>query len=188
MPATPSLMFEHALTPLKGWFEPAALDYVAKLSENVTFDVPAGRVMHLNASGEFETGVGETDMGIFTLNASNDFDVSNPGTTAAGNFMHQSIGPAGNMSGLVATGAYEVNTTEFDAAQEYAPGDLLTAPVANTTLATGGVLTNAGSGSGGDVEQYVDPVCGVVSRGEYTNEHGIAVLALWPVWLPGAYT
>lgn len=186
MPA-PSLMFEHALTPLKGWFQPAALDFVAKLSDNVTFDVPRGRVMHLNAAGEFETGVGETDMGIFLFPGSDDFDVSNPGTTPAGNFMHQAIAPAGNLSGLVATGAYEVESTEFDADQEYAPGDLLTAAVDNDNDEVGGLLTNVGSGAAGDVKQFVDPVCGVVSRGKYLNEHKVNALALWPVWLPGAY-
>jgi hypothetical protein len=187
MPA-PSLMFEHGLDIAKGWFEPAALDFSAKLSANVTFDVPAGRVMHVNAQGEFETGVGETDMGIFMLQGSDSFDVSNPGTTPGGRFMHQAIAPTGVMSGLVAKGGYEIESTEFDDNRNYAAGDLLTAAVANGTLATGGVLTNAGTGAGGDVEQYVDPVCGVVSRGRYVNSHGVPVLAFWPEWLPGAYT
>ena len=186
--AAPSLMFEHGLDVPKGWFQPAALDFTAKLSANVTFDVPSGRTLHVNSAGEFETGVGETDMAIFCLQASDDFDVSNPGTTPSGNFMHQSIGPAGNMSGLVAEGAYEIESTEYNAARTYTPNDLLTAAVANTTLATGGVLTNAGTGALGDVEQFVDPVCGVVSRGAFTNAHGIDVLAFWPTFVPGAYT
>lgn len=186
--AAPSLMFEHGIDVAKGWFEPAALDFSAKLSSNVTFDVPAGRVMHVNSAGEFETGVGETDMGIVLIQGSQAYDVANDGTTPAGNFMHQAIAPAGTMSGLVCSGAYEIEDTEFDTGQTYAPNELLTATVANTTLATGGVLTNAGSGAGGDVEQFVDPVCGVVSRGEFVNAHGISVLAFWPVWLPGAYT
>lgn len=186
MPA-PSLMYEHGLDVAKGWFEPAALDFAAPLSANVTFEVPAGRVMHVNDAGELETGVGATDMGIFLLNGSEDYDVSNPGTTPAGNFMHQAIAPKGVMSGLVAKGPYEIESTEFDDNQTYGAGDLLTAAVANTTLATGGVLTNAGSGGGGDVEQFVDPVCGVVSRGRFINSHGIPVLAFWPEYIPGAY-
>lgn len=183
----PSLMFEHGLDVLKGWFQPSALDFSAKLSDNVTFDVPAGRVMHVNAAGELETGVGETDMGLFLIQGSTEFDVSNPGTTPAGNFLQQAIAPTGVMTGLVATGGYEIESTEFDTDQEYTQGDLLTAAVANSTLATGGVLTNVGSGGAGDVEQFVDPVCGVVSRGSYNNCHGIAVVAFWSVWLPGAY-
>jgi hypothetical protein len=186
MPA-PSLMFEESLTALKGWFQPAALDFVAKLSADVDFDVPRGRVVHVNAAGEFETGIDETDMAIFLWPGSNDFDVSNPGTTPKGNFMHQAIAPAGNLSGLVATGAYELASTEFDDSLEYAPGDLLTAFVDNADEDVGGVLTNERS-AGNPVRQYEEPVCGVVSRGKYNNEHGIAVLAFWPVYLPGAFT
>jgi hypothetical protein len=181
-------MFEHGLDIAKGWFEPAALDFAAPLSDNVTFVVPRGRVVHVNDQGEFEMGVGETDMGIFLLNGSEDFDVSNPGTTPAGNFMHQAIAPKGVMSGVVANGSYEIESTEFDDAQTYQANQLLTATADNTTLATGGVLTNQGSGAGGDVEQFVDPVCGVVSRGRFVNAHGSPVLAFWPEWLPGTYT
>ena len=122
-----NLMFEHGLDVNKGWFQMAALDFSAKLSDNVTFEVPAGRVAHLNAAGEFEMGVGETDMAIFLLQGESHNDVSNNGTTAAGNFMHHSITPAGDMSGLVAEGPYEIESTEYDSDLEYTPNDLLTA-------------------------------------------------------------
>jgi hypothetical protein len=181
-------MYEHELNPVKGWFQPAALDFSAPFSANVTFEVPKGRVVHLNSAGEFEMGVGETDMAIFLLYGSEDHCVSNPGTTPSGNFMHQAISPKGITSGLVASGGYELETTEFNDNLTYLPNQLLTAGTSNTVLATGGVLTNAGSGSAGDVEQFVDPVCGIVSRGRYLNSHGIPVLAFWPEWLPGEYT
>lgn len=186
MPA-PSLMFEHGLDVPKGWFEPAALDKSAKLSSNVNFDPPAGRVAHLNAAGEFEMGVGVTDMAIFLIQSGSDYDVSNPGTTPAGNFMHQAIAPTGVMSGLVAEGAYEIQSTEFDREQTYAPNQLLTAADDQDDEDVGGVLTNVGSGAGGDVEQFVDPVCGVVSDGAFQNAHGIWVLGFWPTYIPGAY-
>lgn len=174
----PSLMFEHGLDAVKGWFEPAALDFSAKLSANVEFDVPRGRVVHVNADGEFETGIATTDMAIFLLNGSDDFDVSNPGTTPAGNFMHRAIAPAGNMSGLVATGGYELESTEFITDNTYVPGETITAPVDNTDIDVGGLLTNAAAVA------YTNPVCGVVSRGSFSNSHGIPVLAFWPVYLP----
>lgn len=181
--ASPSLMFENAINPIKGWFQPAALDFSAKLSANVTIRVAGGRVVHLNAAGEFETGIGDAEMAIFTIQASDDYDVANDGTTPAGNFMHKAIAPTGVMSGLVATGAYELQTTEFDAAPNlaYAPNQLLTAVTANTTLASGGVLCNDRAGAGGStgvVRQYTDAACGVVSRGQGTNEHGVAVLTV----------
>jgi hypothetical protein len=181
-------MFEHGIDVAKGWFEPAALDFSTKLSANVTFEVPAGRVVHVNSAGEFEMGVADTDMGVVLHQDSEAFDVKNEGTTPAGNFMHQAIAPTGVMSGLVCNGAYEIECTEFDDGQTYLPNELLTAGNSNSVLATGGVLTNAGSGAGGDVEQYSDPVCGVVSRGRFVNAHGIPVLAFWPEWLPAAYT
>lgn len=177
MPA-PSLMFEHGNSILKGWFQPAALDKHAKLSANVTFDVPRGRVVHLNSAGEFEMGIANRQMAIFLHQASDDFDVSNPGTTPAGNFMHQPISNIGIMSGVVATGAYEIETTEFNDGQTYAPNDTLTAGNSNSTLSTGGVLTKV------NATPYTHPVCGVVSSGRYVNCHGIPVLAFWPVYLP----
>ena len=179
--AAPSLMFEHGINVPKGWWDEAALDFSAKLSANVTFDVPGGRVVHVNAQGEFETGVGETDIAIFLIQGSDAFDVSNPGTTPSGLFMHRAIMPGGDMSGVVATGAYEIESSEFDTSLTYDPSDLLTATVDNSDSTVGGVLTNVGTGGGGDVEQYVDPVVGVVSRGSFNNEHGVPILAFWPV-------
>ena len=192
MPGTnPSLMYEHELRHPKGWFEPSALDFSAKLSPNVTIEAFGGRVVHVNAAGEFEMGIADTAMPIFLLQADTDYDVSNPGTTPSGLFMHQSIAPAGNMSGLVATGGYELESTEFDTTPDtaYAPNQLLTALANNTTQATGGVLSNDRAGAGGssgDVRQYVDPACGVVSRGQFVNEHGVENLAFWPVYLPSS--
>ena len=176
----PSLMFEHGIDVAKGWFEPSALDFATTLSADVTFDVPAGRIMHVNAAGEFATGVEDRSMGITLIQGSDAFDVANPGTTPSGNFMHQPIAPTGVMSGLVHAGAYEIENTEFDGGQVYAPNEQLTAVTANTTLATGGVLTNQSA------VPYTNPVVGVVSRGEFTNSHGIPVLAYWPVYLPVA--
>ena len=182
MPA-PDLMFEHGLDVKKGWFDMASLDYSAKLASSVSFDVPRGRVVHLELSGGKEVflpGVSGSHMGIFLLNGATDADVSNPGTTAAGNFMHKAIAPTGKLSGLVATGGYEISTTEFDTSRTYASGDLLTAEQSLTDVAVGGVLTNDG------VVQYVNPVVGVVSSGKAKNHNGIQALSFWCVWLPGA--
>lgn len=178
--AAPDLMFEHGLDVKKGWFDMASLDYDAKLASAVTFAVPRGRVVHVDSDGAFRPGAHNTGVAIFLLNGSADADVSNPGTTAAGNFMHKAIAPSGKMSGLVATGGYEISTTEFDSSRTYAPGDLLTATASNTDAATGGVVTNNG------VVQFVNPVVGVVSSGKAKNHNGIQALSFWCVWLPGA--
>lgn len=177
MPA-PDLMFEHGLDVKKGWFDMASLDYDAKLSANVTFDVPRGRVVHVDSTGAFRPGAHATGVAIFLLNGSADADVSNPGTTAAGNFMHKAIAPSGKLSGLVATGGYEISTTEFDDSRAYAPGDLLTAAQSLSDAAVGGVLTNNA------VVQYVNPVVGVVSSGKAKNHNGVQSLSFWCVYLP----
>lgn len=173
----PTMYYEHAIDALKGWTMESALDFSTSLSADVTFAIPAGRCVSLDSDGEFVTGITGTAMAIFLMNGttSNDLDVQNDGGT-----QWYAVTPTGALSGFVATGGLEIATTEFDSNQTYAPNDLLTAANADTTEATGGLLTNA------SVTQFVTPVCGVVSRGVYTNAYGVDVLAFWPVWLPGA--
>lgn len=180
MPATPGApMMVHELRGIKNWPFYHQLDKHGRMSSNVTFNVPKGRVAHLNANREFEMGVEDTQMAIFLLHDSNDFDVSNPGYADANNpglFMHQAIMRSVN-GGIVATAGVELGSTEFDVSRDYAPNDVLTATVANSNSTTGGRLTN-------DCEQYTDAVCGVVSDGAYTNEHGVRMLNFWSVYLP----
>lgn len=182
----PELMFEHGFDAKKGWFNMSALDFAAKMSDDVTFAVPRGRVVHLNEDGEFEMGCHVTGPAIFLLQGSADPDVNNPGQTPGGYFMHHAVSPTGVFSGLVALGAYEIDNTEFDRTKDYAPNELLTALANNTTLATGGVLTNEVSSN--PVEQFVDPVCGIVSTGKHKNHNGIWTLSFWTAWLPGEAT
>tara|TARA_Y100001938_G_scaffold120883_1_gene168024 strand:- start:14015 stop:14578 length:564 start_codon:yes stop_codon:yes gene_type:complete len=184
--ANPSQMFDHTLDAVKGWFHEAALDNSAKLSSNVTIDpFEAGRVVHLNSSGEYETGISGTSMAIFLLNSSDDPDVANPG----GDYW-QAIAPTGKLSGLVATGAYELESSEFDSSGTYNPGNLLCADVANTTAASGGILDSRDDSdaaltvpwASGGTDQAI---CGVVSGGKVENSHGVDVVRFWPVYLPG---
>jgi hypothetical protein len=181
MPA-PNLLTENGLDVKKGWFDMASLDYSAKMSSTVTFSVQRGRVVHVNSTGSFVPGAHKTCPAIFLLNGSDDADVSNPGTTASGNFMHLAVAPTGKLSGLVATGGYEISTTEFVTGNTYAPGDLLSATRANASspTATDGLVTNY------SVTQFSTPVVGVVSSGAGKNHNGIQALSFWCVWLPGA--
>lgn len=180
--SAPDLPFEHGIDIKKGWFDMASLDYSAKLG-TVGYTVPRGRVVHLehvNGKEVFLPGVRATDVAIFLLNGSDDADVSNDGTTASGRFVQQAISPSGKLSGVVATGGYEIDSTEFDSSRTYVAGDLLTAPTGAllANAATGGVLTNNG------VVQYVNPVVGVVSSGKHTNHNGVPTVSFWSVWLP----
>jgi hypothetical protein len=96
---------------------------------------------------------------------------------------------------LVAKGAYELFTTEFDTTQSYAPNQPLRAPVGNTTAGTGGLLTNQGVvdigtfvaaySASSTTTNYYTNVCGIVSSGTSQNAYGVLVLNFWPVWYPG---
>lgn len=175
--AAPRQMFDHTLDAVKGWLpgNMASLDCSAKLSANVTIDpVYAGRVVHKNADGEFEMGVTGTQMAIFLLQNSDDPDVQNEGGDD-----FQAIAPTGVMSGLVATGGYEVATTEFDSAQTYAINDVVRAVASNSNATTGGRLTNASFTLG------TTAGVGVVSKAVAQNSHKKNVLTLWTAYIPG---
>jgi hypothetical protein len=174
-----SMMFDTTLTGLKGWPSPVALDFTAKFDAAVTLNpVPAGVVVHLNGSGKFELGAQLLQMPLFLIQNSTDFDVAN-----AGGNNWTAVAPAGNVTGLVATGGYELETTAFDTAQTYAPNDHLTSVISNSA-SNGGSLTNQSLGVLYAASGMTNR-CGVVSRGKYTNAYGKTVLAFWPIYLPG---
>ena len=133
--------YTHALEFIRGWFSDIAVQFTAKLSANVTFEPPAGRCMHLNASGELETGCAGKQMPMFMMGSSESYDV----TPIDSDFSEWVQGtPLGDIDCIVGNGSYELSTTEYDTTQDYLPNQLLRAVVANTTLATGGTLTNQG--------------------------------------------
>lgn len=156
----------------------------------------------------FSMGANVTKMAIFVMRGTAGYDVSNPGvpagvalggtggvlgTPGAGTVPGWvSIRPTGKLSGLVATGGYELESTEFDTDQTYSPNDPLRAVTSNTD-ADAGKLTNKGNTGAGNpgftasaFTVYTDSTVGVVSRGKYTNKHGKQALAFWPVYLPGS--
>jgi hypothetical protein len=163
------------------------VDFRAKISANVTIDpVFAGRVVHLNASGEFEMGLPTTvkagHMPMFLFQNSDDPDVSNPGgDPATEEGVWVAVAPVGYIMALPAKGAYELESTEFEpeaTAGTYVPGDCLSATADNANATTGGRITKL------NIAAYEDPLCGVVSRGVFKNSHRKNALAFWPVWLP----
>jgi len=179
--AVPSQMFDHTLDAIKGWFHMAALDYTSKLSSNVTVDVYAGRCVHLNSDGEFELGATGSQMPIFLLQNGSDNDVSNAGGTR-----WYPIGPTGAITGLVGAGSYELETTEFDSGNTYAPNQYLRCKSSSNSSTDGGLLTNASTvaaeaGSGNPTN-----IVGVVSRGVRKRQSDRNnVLAFWTVYKPG---
>ena len=182
--ANPRQMFDHTLDAIKGWFQMAALDFTAKISANVTVSVYAGRCAHINSVGEFELGCTGSMMPIFLLQNGTDNDVSNDGGTT-----WYPIGPTGTITGLVGSGSYELETTEFDSANTYAPNEYLRCKSSSQSSTDGGLLTNANTvaaeaGSGNPTN-----IVGVVSRGVRKRQSDRNnVLAFWTVYKPGKDT
>lgn len=165
MPGTnvPSQMYDFELNQKKGWPSPYAVDYAAEYAAGVTA-VRAGMVCSLNAQGNLQLGVVGNAMAIFMIQNQADFDVSSDRGNVSG----------GVGSGLVAAGAYELQSTEF-VDGNYAPNDPLTVET---------VGDDAGKLKVG--VPYTDPIVGVVSAGVTSSEHDatIDLLAFWPVYLP----
>ena len=155
----------------------------------------------------FEMGASVTQMPIFLRNGTSGYDTTNPGVPAgtplggSGGVAGSpgsgvvpawvSVRPTGKLSGLVATGGFELETTEFDTAQTYAVNDPLRAVTSNTN-ANAGKLTNKGNTGAGNpgftasaFTVYTDTVVGIVSRGKYVNKRGKQALAFWSFFLPG---
>lgn len=103
----------------------------------------------------------------------------------------------GNLVALVLSGAYELETTEFDTAQTYASGQALRAVTSNTDAAAGKITNQRGATTGFNsdgVVQYVantatvsswDSIIGFVSRGKYVNSNRRSALAFYAYPIPG---
>jgi len=171
-------MTQYTLNALKGWPQPAAVDF------NTTFDptviagnavVLPGSVVHLSPAGQYLLGVGDLKvMPLFMFNGSDDPDVMNnsaDASTTKGVFIP--INPTGQAMALVAIGAYELVSTAF-VAGTYAPNDHLTSTVSPAI--------DAGQLKVGTV--WTDTICGIVSRGVVDNGYGYDAIAFWPIYIP----
>lgn len=148
--AAPRSMLQGVLNPLKGWPDTATLDYVAPFSAaaKVSLDpIPAGRVVHLNESQEFELGcqhtVGKIHMPMFTFHWSDHPDTGPDGgidgsaSSDPDGWMNVS---RNHMMGIVAIAGVELETTEFVTGVSYLPGDPLQASSANLGKISKGTL------------------------------------------------
>lgn len=164
---TPAQMYDHELNAKKGWPSPYAVDYSAEYADGET-GVKAGMVVSLDANGKFVRGMSSGAMAIFALQNQSDFDVASDIGNISG----------GVGSGLVAEGAYELQSTEF-VTDNYAPNDPLTVDDGGVTPADKGKLKKASA-------LYAEDVVGIVSAGQTDSEHNanIKFLAFWPVFLP----
>jgi hypothetical protein len=167
--ATPAQMYDHKLNPLKGWPSPSALDKAAPIADGEE-GIVWGKVGHLDpVNGKFRLGLGGNNMPIYFWRSQTSFDAMGGDD---GNI--SLFGNGKGVSGLVATGSYELETTEFVSGETYNPNTPLT--VEETVGADKGKIKPGAF--------YTDTVCGVVSDGHKTNAHKREVVSFWSYFLP----
>ena len=151
-------IYDHMLNVLKGWPAPFALDKAADLSSDETNAIQQGMVMYLDANGHFRLGLACGKIPHLAVRGTAFVDTRQ----SEGNMM------GGTLSGIVCLGPYEVQTTEYDSDQAYAPNDALTAvnTGANIGLVTRGTV-------------YEDTILGWVSDGVVTGLYEQSILTFW---------
>jgi hypothetical protein len=161
-------MYDHSLIVIKGPPMMNRLDFAAApLSTETIYE---GGVCSLNASGQIISGcpVGSRanrPMPLFAIQGINDFDANSDVGNISG----------GVMSAVVATGGFEIETTEYVTTSTYHPNDLLRP----ATGADKGKVTPC------TTSPYKNQnICGVVSVGSATNEYSKSTLRFWTVYLP----
>lgn len=175
-------MTDHALQGISGYPRMHALMCKAKLSSAArSAQLYAGSVVSLDSNLEFAIGVANTSnthspMAIFLLQDYDAPDVLNDGgdPSADDNFPWVPTAPTKVNSGLVATGSYELASTQYTTANEanMTPGRVLKGDTSTGKLD----ITTVGSGT---------PIVGTVSRGVLTAKATKKkMLYFWPVYCP----
>lgn len=164
---TPAQMFDHSLMVVKGPTLMHRLDFHGAPAASQS--IYAGSVCSTNSAGLLVAGcsVGNAynrPMPMFAIQNVNDFDANSDVRNISG----------GVMSAVVATGGFEIETTEFATGGTYNPNDLLTAD----------------TGTAGLIERCTVPpyssevVIGCVSTGRNNNVYNKASLRFWTMFLP----
>lgn len=195
-------MYTHELNPLKGWPNPAALDKRVELDTAVdTADtVFAGMCGSIHTSGKLIRGVpaaakatGFAPMPLFVFQSATDFDVAIDsssllytagvvnivGVSSADASSTTSVSAKPVLGTLVATGGYELQTTEYSGTPT--TGQVLTA---STTAVSAGTAGKVKSPVSGGTVPAGTIIVGVVSNGVVASDQvgGPSVLSFWPVY------
>ena len=176
---TPGQMFDHTEIELSGRSMSYPLDFASQASQGETIPVMQGGLLTLDDNGQFVTGLGagvangpidgKTPMALIAIQGRDEFDANSDVGNISG----------GVQSGLVASGGYEIDSTEF-VADTYLPNEPLTFAVGEdvTAAAYRGLITKA------PAKYSTVQVMGVVSRGVRTNADEKQALAFWSVFCP----
>jgi hypothetical protein len=162
-------MTGHVCVAVKGPPPNWRAEYAAQ-GADINMEIHEGSLISLNAEGKFVLGcpAGEgfnRPMPMWSCK-----DIANAGVIQYGGNVF-----AGNYHGLVATGGYEIETSEFDAAATYKVNDMLMPGEAGKVT----VATGAAYGA--------FPVVGVVSTAVDTNRTcACKTLRFWSTFIPAA--
>ena len=163
----PAQMFDHTLNVIKGPSLMHRLDFAAAPKAGEV--IRAGSVCSIDASGQLVAGCPagtamNQPMPMFAIQNVDDFDANSDIGNMSG----------GVMSAIVATGGFEIETTEYEVSGVYNPNDLITA-----SSSTPGHIARMGEAPyGGQV------AVGCVSKGVSTNADGKSVVRFWTLFLP----
>jgi hypothetical protein len=152
------------------------LDFVAGMKTGEA--IKEGSICSIDSQGSLILGCGagsaiNKPMPMFAIQNWNDFDVNSDYDP-----IHGPVNMSGgSQSAVVATGGFEIETSEYNALVTYACNDLL---VPSTAVGGVGKVTRAASG---DVYGAA-PVVGIVSQAANTNRDGTSVLRFWTTFLP----
>lgn len=182
----PISMLEHVMNILKG--NPSDIPDLRKpLASAVSINMYPGRIVHLNSSFQWVTGVDAVAISYINFSQYQDYDVTPSGGTIAAatgddNYWdNPDVGQSTMLHAYACAGGVEFESSEY-ASGSYLPNVALTATAADTTQATGGQL-KAGS-------PFIEPICGVVTQGVGPSGYGPQsntnrqTLKFIGVWLP----
>lgn len=170
----PGQNYDHILVPVSGYDGMHDLQKKGEPADNADFR--RGALVSLDANGKIIQGLAiATAMPLWAINDSTDYDAASD---------------TGNMSGgivgtFVATGGYELKTTEVDLDNstdtDYTPNAPLVAAEANGGVA-GKVIYKAPASA--VALGVADNIVGIVSDGISQDTYDQTVINFWPVYLP----
>ena len=159
---TPAQNYDHLCEAVSGSDAMHDLQYTAFKRAAADSEFQRGSIVSLNDAGELVNGCTNGRMPMWTKQSFDDLDAD---------FALGGIADT-HYTAFVATGGYELKTTEFDVAGAY---------ISNSPLIADGVTGNVALGA--SVLAAVN-VVGIVSRPASTDTYRQDVLHFWPVYLP----
>lgn len=159
---TPAQDYDHLVAAKSGSDGMHDLQFKAEIDTGQTWN--RGALVCLTAGGKLTKGGGDAKMPLWAINSTSDFDVDGD----VGNFIGNQV------ACWVATGGYELFTTEYVTTGNYLPNQLLT----NATAGDLGKIKPSASA------YNLTNIVGCVSSGVASDVYNQSVLNFWPMFIP----